>query len=552
MSLRLKAGNDKGAIAVMSALLVVLLLSVGALAVDLGNAWERKRQAQTSADLAALAGAAYLPDQVAAFNKALEYIQIHNLVPSGAILAGDLRDGSDANGEIATTPTTVRVQLPPRTVQFGLAAVMGFSSTTVTAVAVAEIRSPAAILPVFLPYPCPNGQETVKDNAGSSTTYVPAGDNKGVGNVVVTPGTITFGASSTVTITGSGLPAGATGVVVGFTLGAQNIWPVAPSSVSTTPNGKVFDVSLTVDVPSAVFNTVGAWRVRIGYTDTSGNDHWTPDNPDTGIGTLNVVAPAGTCGTSSTGDFGFLDSPRRDGTPNADWIKLNILKGIDHDVAIHPIALSPNPPSVADALMAVNAKCSNAAGNIILIPGSIPDNTPVKDGANCLDINSGNKVDVLGDGLITGAGGLPGRLAVPPATTSCNGTTIKLGVTINNDVLSCFLAGTMSLTDVQNGVAASVTDQIFKSPRFFFIPVLNVQANPPNGFYPIREFRAAFITDELPGQPATSDNGLYTSPTKLTALKAFVFPLSALPANATTPGNGSGYVGGTKEVRLVK
>ena len=48
--------TDDGIVAVVTAIVAVLLFSVGALAVDLGNTFSRRRAVQTTADLAALAG----------------------------------------------------------------------------------------------------------------------------------------------------------------------------------------------------------------------------------------------------------------------------------------------------------------------------------------------------------------------------------------------------------------------------------------------------------------------------------------------------------------
>ena len=49
--------REDGAVAVMTALMVLLMLSVGAIAIDLGNAFTRKRDTQSQADFATLAGA---------------------------------------------------------------------------------------------------------------------------------------------------------------------------------------------------------------------------------------------------------------------------------------------------------------------------------------------------------------------------------------------------------------------------------------------------------------------------------------------------------------
>src|SRR3954447_9308090 len=106
----LKRGHDDGAIAVMSGLLAIVLIAVGALAVDLGNMWSRRREAQTSADNVALAAAAKLPSVAAARSLALTYLQRNKVNEEswpacpGPITATTPRcwdnDGNYDNGEI--------------------------------------------------------------------------------------------------------------------------------------------------------------------------------------------------------------------------------------------------------------------------------------------------------------------------------------------------------------------------------------------------------------------------------------------------------------------
>ena len=52
----ISARDERGVIAVMFALLLVVMLSITALVIDLGNARQQRRVAQASADAAALAG----------------------------------------------------------------------------------------------------------------------------------------------------------------------------------------------------------------------------------------------------------------------------------------------------------------------------------------------------------------------------------------------------------------------------------------------------------------------------------------------------------------
>src|SRR5436305_1555816 len=58
--LRRIVGEQRGAMAVVVGLLFPALLGLGVLAVDVGNWYVHKRELQTQADAAALAGAAYL------------------------------------------------------------------------------------------------------------------------------------------------------------------------------------------------------------------------------------------------------------------------------------------------------------------------------------------------------------------------------------------------------------------------------------------------------------------------------------------------------------
>ena len=88
----------------------------------------------------------------------------------------------------------------------------------------------------------------------------------------------------------------------------------------------------------------------------------------------------------------------------------------------------------------------------------------------------------------------------------------------NNDVLSCFLAGLPGRFKLNRPRRRPPADQrarsgIYDSPRFFFVPVLNYAVNPPNGFYPIVDFRAVSSPTRTPTPPtaastASASNGL--------------------------------------------
>lgn len=153
--------RDDGAVAVIAALMAVVLFGVGAMAVDLGNAWSRKRMTQTDADLSALAGASLLPvtdstSQLAACTRAYTF-----LAKSGNLPSSD--DGSGiqpllsycpvlVNGDITFPDSThIRVVSPKRQVDFGLAGIFGFKNTNVSSVAVATVDSPnVGVLPFIV------------------------------------------------------------------------------------------------------------------------------------------------------------------------------------------------------------------------------------------------------------------------------------------------------------------------------------------------------------------------------------------------------------------
>ena len=173
--------DERGAVAVMVGLLSVVLLSMAAMGVDLGNAWAQKRQVQAGSDLAAEAGAgikgANLPattvhscsygnagavstDQSV---KDISTYLANQAYPTAtgatyssylANLPAQLTDCNMANGEVvygtpkftagawsvAFNKNQLSLVSPPKHVDFGLAGVMGFSGTNVNGVSTVEIR----------------------------------------------------------------------------------------------------------------------------------------------------------------------------------------------------------------------------------------------------------------------------------------------------------------------------------------------------------------------------------------------------------------------------
>ena len=178
--------SDSGAVAIVTAIVVLVLISIGGLAVDLGNMWAQKRQMQTIADLSALAGGQSLPESgsvrcaMRRRNMADNIRQQFNLSNSDDPFLGtdpgwetdkNLENGeiqilNASGGPVSVTGTCgsgalnlngaarrVRVTTPPRTIQYGLARAMGFDEGKVRAVAAVSLRSPGGLLPFALSVP---------------------------------------------------------------------------------------------------------------------------------------------------------------------------------------------------------------------------------------------------------------------------------------------------------------------------------------------------------------------------------------------------------------
>ena len=231
--------RDAGVTAVIVAItLSTVLMAVGALAVDLGNAFARQRALQTSADLAALAGAGRLPDAAGARAAALENLcDDGNRVfgwpdgacprdpATGALLLDAITwdadldpdgDRDESNGDIridtgtAGQATGIRVVTPAATVTFGLAAVLGMESVAVRRPATARVGTPsrgfARPAPFFLA-PGESGTFCVKDpEPGGGDTTTPPEPTPGYEITGIAPAALPTGASSTtVTLTLTGL-----------------------------------------------------------------------------------------------------------------------------------------------------------------------------------------------------------------------------------------------------------------------------------------------------------------------------------------------------------
>ncbi|HET6815601.1 MAG TPA: pilus assembly protein TadG-related protein [Mycobacteriales bacterium] len=546
-------GGDHGAVAVIVAICAIVLFGVAAMAVDLGNGWSRKRSAQTDADFAALAGAAFLPDTATAISKAYDYLNTNLPRDDAGATVGPLSnysDGVQSNGEITVSANNqqITVWVPRRRVNFGLAGAIGFNALTVNATATAAVKSPAKLLPFFLDTTCDRGSQILKDG-NTAPNLFPAdsphnAQQPTITSAVVVPDPIPAATGGQITIVGTKLDPAS--VVVWYTNGnLHSQGTVLPTPPATT-------TTLTATVPPNLLS--GTWYVQVATT--AGG--FSNDNP--------AQAPTFTvtnanCGASSTGDFGIIDSPRKPPPSNLSQsqdLDFNLALGIDHGIQCFP-AIAGTCATGINILPPPGDKSCQVTPQIPQ-PGGIFDNDPTRDDANCLATAGGTGAAATTQGLITGGNdagvSFTGRLqgaASPgcsgppggqnPTSLTVSGTTYS----INNDVLSCFLEPGKSLQDLTNfsntGVLSSA---IADSPRFFIVPVLD-ETQPPqnNGFVPIVDFRGVFLTDETPGSAASPTNGitLTNSGQKISQLTVYVFSLNALPVSLANTGGTLPYLG---------
>lgn len=458
---RLLGRRDDGAIAVMSALLAVLLFSIGALAVDLGNLQARRRITQSTADLAALAGAQGLPDAALARTYALDYL-LKNPVFGQAFAAcpGCYSDGDGpdyANGEIIVTDSAgntvttgtggkkVRVIVPRRTVPYGLAGVMGFNSGTVHAAATTIVGSPGKgkILPfgvsatggagLYCIHTNSPGQNSVLRSALLANEPISLAPNNGppAGGTVVTVSTpgATFVASgnnrSRVLINGSAVATTfISAMQVQFTSPAQAGGPATYSvAVRNGGNGAPTTQSATF-----TYNPPPPGPTVTSVTATSGNPGDTVVVTGTGFspGTVTVAfgANAGTGLVVNSSTKLTVVVPAGSGA-------------VDVIVTVNGTPSTPSPNAAADDFTYLVDPCLSATGNF-----------------GYLDLKGWPNPNPLEQNIIKGArynpGIFPNSLLPAPNTECKSGSNTIPGAIIDNGTDNSF-----NCADVQNGNTVS-------------------------------------------------------------------------------------------------
>jgi len=171
-----RVDDERGSAAVLMSVFLAsgLLFATGAVAVDLGQMYEVRREAQLAADLAATAGGGLLQtDPTKACEAALNYLREDDsfrpdetdIPPDSACSATGTSatidsvdvdgDGSGETPVVTITGTSIRVVVPRQRVDFGFATALGISDADVTAAARVELRSyGGGIGPFAIPAGC--------------------------------------------------------------------------------------------------------------------------------------------------------------------------------------------------------------------------------------------------------------------------------------------------------------------------------------------------------------------------------------------------------------
>ena len=399
--------TERGAVAILTAVLAVALIAVSALAVDLGNSWARKRAVQKQVDVAAMSAGYLLPvsnggerqavaDEVArSFQESENGIFAQDVSLSGSQLLAQgyitFQHDDDSSCAVSDMCTQMTVRAPTSRVTFGLANVLGEDGADVTARAVVRVESQLPrkqdTIPFWLPTGCANGSAQIDTTQGGN----------GNGNTSASPTTTSSSTPTTGATTPTSAATSASGSVTISPVGSHTISGTSPQTVSqgatvtitgqrvmSVPNntdrasirfvspGNTFFVDFAVNesnpsgtvvvpsytVTSAVTGTPGTWRVYALIRDKGNNK---PDEYSSNYLTFNVSgspATSSAAASSSTaastsagasgsttasatsipvgcvgqdrGNFGQLDSPRKDGPNLQQAFAYNIAGGIDH------------------------------------------------------------------------------------------------------------------------------------------------------------------------------------------------------------------------------
>lgn len=554
-----RSHDERGAVAVISALVAVVLLLVGALVIDLGMTWAVRGRLQQQADKAALLAAkSALPATDSASKlKAAKYVAWYiacNVVPGQKQLDPGIPSCPSGTGPQSTSIATyaqtlltngavsfpkssqVKVIAPSARIEYGFGKVAGVNGRTESKMAIAQVASPGQLVPAGLSVPCLLSAAGTVPNAGDALTrilpvnYITPGPLTGtpattvwpasyatatsnapvLSSVSTTPSPVVAGSTpASFTLTGSNWGSLLSSVQVYFHKGPDTGTPVAAASLNLpVVDALTGTATVTGVLPSAVMQNAGTWEVKISAQDPLGNRLWSNSM------TLDVTLAAGSPQAEGCGRL--LDSPRPGATTTTSALQQNFQLGIDHPIVQHPNLVNITLPSLTPD-QAVTA--ASDPTNVFTCTGSPPDVLDVASPSgtpNCVRVagNDPSVATAFTEGMLGAeSGGVAGRL-VCSSTHPCTGPTATVrGVTINDDTFDQFVTNPTLLnnalfyglsTYVTNGIPIVTPDNglspdIYKSHRFMWVPVMSSPLTPTSGSdYPVLTFRPVFITQNAP------------------------------------------------------
>jgi Flp pilus assembly protein TadG len=127
---RLRAGSDRGIVAIWTAILMVVFLGMAAIAVDISRWYVEIARLQKTADAAALGGAVFMPGNLSSADDTARALVLAN--------GYDPAQAATAAGE---KPSQLKVSVTS-TVENPFGAVLGTPTTTITRSAIADYASP--------------------------------------------------------------------------------------------------------------------------------------------------------------------------------------------------------------------------------------------------------------------------------------------------------------------------------------------------------------------------------------------------------------------------
>lgn len=597
MKSRSTVRDEQGAVAVMVAMLSVLLLSMAALAVDLGNAVARSTGVQAQADHAALAGGSKLTTSVNAsgvpsadvVNEVRDFLNNNQPqddsdscwrnTPVDCVASSDLTNGALADGEVQFTAEGMKVTAPASFVDFGFAGVFGGGGADggidVSRTATVNVFTAGKlVLPMYALVGCDWGSQTIGSpppgqlpSVVPDTMQYPNDTNQTTmvaGSQVVTNDS-TGAAVTEMAFGGSGYKVSfkakrfektktvgffhANGQLISsptFYAGATGSGTPLTTPYSA-PNNNT-EVTYSLSVPTGVTGTEGIWWIRV-FNEGNGNNPGRWSDRTQALPVRVGAAPVPCDGSSSAGNFGLLDFPRDDmgGNPSG-------------KLAANIVAGTQSPLTVDIHKEADDGICA------VTDPGVVYSTDAVrKKDTNCFDTTTGDISSAITPGFITGitVGGTPyeGILDEQDTHDDCDpdgGEDEREFIiqgkpySINNDTLSCFLdedlttdlttLGSLATPGYSGGPAFTV--DLYRSPRFVYVPIVKIKpVSGGSNKYSIVGFRPGFITDEqaaatrngpFTGNPDES-NGVIMNQNDVNQVMVFFFNAAALPVDGDLP-----------------